>query len=113
MEVKGKIILRFICPPLVLTEEEIQANKLMREHTYDFIQLYLRTHNHEPNDTKVRTHLELWYRPHVVSWVTPNERSKVDHLARKGITLMELADMVKYNWVDVEVLGTLLVMKTK
>lgn len=46
-------------PHLILTEEEINVIKRVKEHTDDFIQLYFRTNSHEPSDVDVGTHLEL------------------------------------------------------
>lgn len=48
-----------------------------------------------------------------MSWTTPIEHSKTDRLAKRGVTLVESADVAKYDWVDVEVVGTMSVMNTK
>lgn len=46
-------------PQPVLTEEEIQDIKRMRERAGDFIQLFLRTNNFELDDAEVKAHVDL------------------------------------------------------
>lgn len=85
----------------------------MREHADNSGKLFMRTNNHEPNDVEVYAHLDLRGRSDVFSWIMPNEHSKIDHLARKGVTLMELLDALKYGWVEVEVIGIMSTLNIK
>lgn len=85
----------------------------MRERSNDFIQLSLRINNYEPIDDGMNAHLDLWGRSDVVCWITPREYSKVDHLARKGVTLVEPANVIKYGLEDAKVVGTLTVLNTE
>lgn len=61
----------------------------MSERAKNFIQLYIKTNDREPSDAEVRTHLELRGMTDVVSWITPGEHSKVDHMAWRGVALVE------------------------
>lgn len=83
-----------------MTEEEIKANKWTRELTDDSVPLYLRTNYREPSHVEVRIHLELRGWSDIVSWIMPDEHSKVNYMALRGVTLVELDDAVKYDWVD-------------
>lgn len=51
--------------------------------------------------------------PDVVSWIKSDEHFKVDHRARRGVTLVEPDDAVKYGWVDVEDMGTPYILNTE
>lgn len=70
-------------PPPILSEEEIQDNKQMREFVDDFIQLYIRTNNRETNNTEARTHLDLLGRSDIIYYIIPDEHSKADHSGPK------------------------------
>lgn len=48
-----------------------------------------------------------------MSWITPREYSKVNHLANKGVTRVEPANVIKYGWEDAKVAGTLTVLNTE
>ena len=68
-------------PSPVLSDVEIQATKLMREHADDFFHTYWRAHNREPNDAKIMIHMEYLGRSDVVSWIKLDGHFKVDELS--------------------------------
>ncbi|KAL5075450.1 hypothetical protein RYX36_014434 [Vicia faba] len=84
----------------ILTEEEIQAIRRMREHADKFIQLFVMTNNRELSDAEVKAYWDLQSMSDVVSWITLDDHFKVDHLARRGVTLVKSTDVVKYGWVN-------------
>lgn len=53
----------------------------MRELINDFIQVYWRAHNREPNDVQIRIHMEYWSKSDVVSWVKPDEHFKFNEIS--------------------------------
>lgn len=85
----------------------------MRKHAKSYIQIFLRTNNYEPIDVEVKTYLDLRGRLDLVSWITPNEHSKIDHLTWKEFTLVDPTDAVKYSWVEAQVVGTLFILNTE
>lgn len=84
----------------------------MRGHVNDFVQLYLRTIASEPRDIEVKAHLDFRGRTNVMSWITPSGHSKIDHLSQNGVTLEESTDATNYNWVEVEIVGTLSILNS-
>lgn len=60
----------------------------------------------------MKAYLDLRGRSDVISWITPDEHLKVDHLAHKGLMLEESADGVKYDWVEVEMVSTMSILNT-
>lgn len=54
--------------PRVLSKEERQANRQMRECAKNYIQLRLKTDNREPNDVDVNAYLDLRNQSYVMEY---------------------------------------------
>lgn len=54
----------------------------------------------------MKTHLEYWGKIDAVYWTMPSEHSMADHIAHRGVKLVEPIDAVKYRWVYVKVVST-------
>ena len=87
-------------PSPALSDAKIQASKLIREHTDDFVQVYQRAHNREPNDDETGIHMDYHGRSELVSCIKPNARFKVDELSRMGVAFVDSAYVSNYVWVD-------------
>lgn len=85
----------------------------MSEHAKSYIQLCLRTNNCEPNNVEVDAYFNIQGRSDVVSWIMPGEHTMIDHLAWKGLKLLESVDTIKYDWVEVKVVGTPSILNTE
>lgn len=77
------------CFSPVLTELEIKAVQQRREHVGKFVWLYRGRNGHEPNDARIKIHLEYWGMSNVVSWMDPGNHFKANELDRKGIRSVE------------------------
>lgn len=60
----------------------------------------------------MKAYVDLRGRSDAISWITPGEHSKVDHLAHKGLMLEESTDGVKYDRVEVEIVSTMSILNT-
>lgn len=66
----------------------------MRELVDGFVEVYQKTNICEPSDVEVMTHLEYQGRSDVVSWIKLVKHFKFDELYQRGVSLVELADVV-------------------
>lgn len=65
-----------------------------------------KTYNQDPGDADIKDHMESKGQLEGVYWLKPSEHFKVDELSLKKDMFIELANAIRYYWVDAKIVGT-------